>query len=69
MFFVTPTGLNQDETLGTFAFFVGEALSLTVLHSEIVRGPVNELKGRENLGEIPPGRFEKREYVLEAGKG
>jgi hypothetical protein len=69
MLLFSPTSLEQHEALSAFDFFFAQPLPLPVLHGQIVRSPVNELKGRENLREISPGQFEKRKDVLGRREG
>lgn len=55
---VTSACLHQYEAFGTFDVFLIQCTTLAVLNSKVIRCPIDELKRRQNFGELPFGLSE-----------
>ncbi|KAG6892247.1 hypothetical protein C0992_001261 [Termitomyces sp. T32_za158] len=62
-------GLDEYETLGAVDLVVTECPALAVLDCQVVRGAVNVLERRENLGELALDDLVEGEDVFERGQG
>lgn len=69
MLALPTTCLKQHETFRPFKFLIAKRLTLSMLHSQIIRRPVDELERGQDLREVLPRGLEQREDVIKFGKG